>query len=81
MTDCILHATRQLTDAITGVQEAPWGEMATIQLLCSLLLGKKLTPGPDPHILPVILPCTPTVSLDNDADLSQLNLNIWHIQN
>ncbi len=39
-TNRILEATRQLTDAINGVQEAPPDKMAAIQKFYALLLGK-----------------------------------------
>jgi hypothetical protein len=52
-TNRILEATRCLADAIKGVQEAPPDEMAAIQSLQALLLGKETPqepePSPQPH--------------------------------
>ncbi len=51
-TNCILEATRSLTNAINGVQEAPWDEMAAIQSLWALLLGKETPQEPEPSPQP-----------------------------
>jgi hypothetical protein len=46
-TDCILEATRHLADAIKGVQEAPPDEMAAIQSLQAVFLGKETPQEPE----------------------------------
>jgi hypothetical protein len=45
-TDHILQATKQLADAIVGVQEAPPNKLVAITSLQALLLGKELTQEP-----------------------------------
>ncbi len=59
-TDRIIAATRHLTDAIAGIQEAPPDKLQAILALCQLLLGKSpQVPIPtDPPSIPAHLRLT-----------------------
>jgi hypothetical protein len=62
-TDRINAATRHLTDAIAGVQEAPPDELQAILALCQLLLGKS---SPVPILIePPFIPAPPEVDTTN----------------
>jgi hypothetical protein len=68
----IIAVTCILTDAITGIQEAPHNKMQVILTLQQLLLGKTppvpipIDPPVSPSPLPAFAPTTPTQLKDMD---------------
>jgi hypothetical protein len=78
-TDRIIAATRHLTDAIVGIQEAPPDKLQAILTLCQLLLGKS-SPVPIP-IDPPSVPApqevdTPNIPLQLD-DMDNEPIHMW----
>jgi hypothetical protein len=78
-TNCILEATRQLTNAINRVQEAPPDEMAAIQNLFALLLGKVTLQEPEPCPQPCRPKAPLTVSPPAGPEHDDAPICMWNL--